>query len=307
MRDKRIKVIYFSLKGSEVKDFAFSWEKLALFSAMLVIILTISVGGALSLFTNFYHSTRVLSLQKMNQHLEVQVKEMRENINLVSDRIRSLEGMDDDFRIIAGMDTLGQDIKSAGVGGPEPDYMNEFEFYPPDTRSEVLEARTLIDQLDKQLDLLSKSRKDITETLKKKQNEIDHLPTIKPVRGGRITALFGSRIDPFTGQLAPHQGIDIAAPVGTKVSAAAAGTVVRIERDYNRNRGYGKLVVIDHGFGIQTKYAHLSKILVKVGTKVKRWEEIGKVGNTGRSTGPHLHYEVVANEKPTNPVKYFFE
>ena len=171
----------------------------------------------------------------------------------------------------------------------------------------MFETRDLIDQLKRKIQILGESREKVDETMRTKQEEIKHLPTIRPVRIGKITAQFGTRIDPFTERRAMHYGIDIGAPVGTPVYAAAEGIVTRIERNYKKNKGYGRLVVIDHGDGHKTKYGHLSKINVKLGQKVKRWEVIGEVGETGRATGPHLHYEVVAFGKRVNPIIYFFE
>jgi len=127
------------------------------------------------------------------------------------------------------------------------------------------------------------------------------------VERGRITDRFGNRIDPFTEKPRLHTGIDIAAPTGTPVFSAAQGVVFSVVSSYSPNRDYGEYVVVDHGYGKQTLYAHLSQIYVKTGQKVKRWEVIGAVGETGRATGPHLHYEVRENGTPVNPIKYFFE
>ena len=124
-------------------------------------------------------------------------------------------------------------------------------------------------------------------------------PSIWPVRG-QITAGFGQRMDPFTGEGAFHAGIDIAAPSGTQVKAAADGILFHAGPD----AGYGNEVLLDHGYGITTKYGHLSATYVVVGQEVKRGQVIGTVGMTGRTTGPHLHYEVRVHETPVNPAKY---
>lgn len=307
MRDKRIKLIYFSLKGSEVKDFALGWKKLMLFASMFLVILAILIGAGISLFTDVYHDTQVMSLQKINDNLLNQLEEMRKNINQVTLQMRLLEGEDDELRQIAGLDTIDQDMRMAGVGGPENPYNDDFNLFPTDIRSDVFETKDLVDQLKRQIQLLSESREEINITLQSKKNEIKHLPTIRPVRIGRITAPYGYRIDPFTEKRAQHLGIDIGAPNGTPIYAAADGMVTRIIKNYTPNKSYGKLVVIDHGNGHQTKYGHLSSIKVRLGQKVKRWDVIGNVGETGRATGPHLHYEVVAHGKKVNPIKYFFE
>lgn len=125
------------------------------------------------------------------------------------------------------------------------------------------------------------------------------IPSIWPVHG-RITAGFGERLDPFSGEGAFHPGVDIAAPYGTDVEAAGDGMVIAAGRD----AGYGRCILIDHGDGISTRYAHLSKILVVLGEEVKRGEIIGDVGMSGRTTGPHLHYEVLIHGDPVNPARF---
>ena len=130
----------------------------------------------------------------------------------------------------------------------------------------------------------------------------DTVPSLWPVRG-EITAGFGQRLDPFSGEGAFHSGVDIAAPCGTRVEASADGLVL----EAGPNLGYGNEILIDHGFGLTTKYGHLSKIYVLAGQEVKRGQAIGAVGMTGRATGPHLHYEVIVNDTPVNPAKYLSE
>jgi len=125
------------------------------------------------------------------------------------------------------------------------------------------------------------------------------VPSIWPVRG-QITAGFGQREDPFSGEDAIHKGIDISVPFGTRVEAAADGIVL----EAGPESGYGNEILIDHGYGLTTKYGHLSRIFVVVGQVLKRGQVIGAVGMTGKTTGPHLHYEVHVKDTPVNPTKY---
>lgn len=126
------------------------------------------------------------------------------------------------------------------------------------------------------------------------------LPQNTPVSEGFVGSGFGMRTDPFTGQLAMHAGVDFAAPIGTPIFAAAGGVVATAEA----NPVYGNSVQIDHGNGLSTLYAHASKLVVKTGDIVKRGQKIAEVGSTGRSTGPHLHFEVHVNGVPQNPAKF---
>ncbi len=128
------------------------------------------------------------------------------------------------------------------------------------------------------------------------------VPSFWPVRG-KITAGFGQRLDPFSGEGVFHSGVDISTPFGTRVECGGDGIVLQAGFD----SGYGNAIVVDHGFGLTTKYGHLSKILVVVGQEVKRGQVIGAVGMTGKATGPHLHYEVMVNDTPVNPMKYLHE
>jgi murein DD-endopeptidase MepM/ murein hydrolase activator NlpD len=131
--------------------------------------------------------------------------------------------------------------------------------------------------------------------------EVGHqtVPSLWPVRG-QITAGFGQRLDPFSGEGVFHSGVDISVPFGTRVEAPADGIVLQSSPE----SGYGNEILIDHGFGITTKYGHLSKMFVVVGQEVERGQVIGAVGMTGKTTGPHLHYEVIVADTPVNPAKY---
>jgi murein DD-endopeptidase MepM/ murein hydrolase activator NlpD len=128
------------------------------------------------------------------------------------------------------------------------------------------------------------------------------VPSIWPIRG-QISEGFGQRLDPFSGEGAFHSGVDIRAPLGTRVDAGGDGIILEAGWD----AGYGNAILMDHGNGLATRYGHLSKIFVVVGQEVKRGQVIGAVGVTGKTTGPHLHYEVLVNDTPVNPMKYLHE
>jgi murein DD-endopeptidase MepM/ murein hydrolase activator NlpD len=162
-----------------------------------------------------------------------------------------------------------------------------------------------IDQLTRQLYVQSKSYDEVFEMAKNKADMLASIPAIIPVESGvqRLVSGFGYRIHPIYKTLRMHTGVDFLAPTGTPIYATGNGKVVEAERN---NHGYGRMVVIDHGYGYQTLYAHLSQIRVRKGQEIKRGEIIGMVGNTGTSTAPHLHYEVIRLGRKVNPVDYFF-
>jgi len=162
----------------------------------------------------------------------------------------------------------------------------------------------LISQLEENLSRTQELQKTIIEKFEIRRKQLEHIPSIKPLLSGRITDLFGKRKDPFVYRTRHHQGLDIGAPRGTEVFAPANGVIEFVKTAYRRNSGYGKAVVINHGYGIKTLYGHLSDIKVKAGQKIERWDIIGLVGETGRATGPHLHYEVWVDGAACDPIRF---
>ncbi len=177
----------------------------------------------------------------------------------------------------------------AGLGGP----------IEIDAAGELSELQQHIDQIRRDIDLRRQSLEEIQSFFNDQSSLLAAKPSGWPVKGW-VTSGFGRRLSPFTGRRKMHHGYDIAARTGTAVRATANGVVSKVASLSD----YGKIVVLDHGYGYQTYYAHNSKILVKVGQRVQRGEKISAVGNTGRSTGSHLHYEVRLNGVPVNPKRY---
>jgi murein DD-endopeptidase MepM/ murein hydrolase activator NlpD len=140
------------------------------------------------------------------------------------------------------------------------------------------------------------------ESLSERQSLLNSTPNMRPAKGW-FTSRFGYRVSPFTGRSALHTGLDIAAAPGSPVYAPADGIVTYAGYD----EGYGKMITIDHGYGVTTRFGHNAQIYVQVGQKVSRWDVIASVGNTGRSTGPHLHYEVRVNGVPRDPALYILD
>ncbi|NOZ87681.1 MAG: peptidoglycan DD-metalloendopeptidase family protein [Deltaproteobacteria bacterium] len=164
----------------------------------------------------------------------------------------------------------------------------------------ILEVK--LDDLKEEAQRSEDSLRELSELLADQRSLLSSLPSTWPVRGW-VTSGFGPRISPWTGERAMHEGLDIAAAPGTIVKAPADGVVV-----FKGTRGgYGKMLIIDHGYGLETRYGHLQQWFAEVGQKVRRGQKIAAVGNTGRSTGPHLHYEVRINGIPENPRKYILE
>lgn len=182
--------------------------------------------------------------------------------------------------------------KKPGQGGAEPS-LSQYQLNPLQLEQEL--AR-FAEQLDARADSMG-----VLEALTlREQVKQSAFPSLHPVATGWFSSNYGWRLDPFSGKKAMHEGVDFMADIGTPIKAAAGGVVVYSDK----HSQYGNMIDIDHGNGLTTRYAHASKRLVKVGDIVLQGQKIGEVGSTGRSTGPHLHFEVLSNGAPQNPVRY---
>lgn len=203
-------------------------------------------------------------------------------------------------RALAGLHEPEEPL-GIGLGGPEDTAPPLGRFEDPDLRQLTLQTEVRLDSLMRTSESQRHEYERVLETLRARNEKLDHIPSIYPViADGWYSSGFGHRNDPFTGRRAFHAGLDISCPLGSEVVATANGVVKRSSRD----RFFGNAVRIDHGNGIETVYAHNSENLVKKGDVIQRGQVIAKVGSTGRSTGPHLHYAVIVDGKATNPMTY---
>ncbi|MFQ5631201.1 MAG: M23 family metallopeptidase [bacterium] len=301
-------MIYYSLLGSESKEFILSKRRIvSLFFSALVII-TIFAGSSIALFTDFYHNTRINNLKKMNVNLRSQLDQMAVKAANLDDNLRFLEKENDDLRIFADMPVIDNDIREVGIGGfLDNDEAITKSILTPEIGNQLFAVKSLLDKIERRIQLYEDNRKEIETALAEREEQFKRTPSIRPVQEGRISEKYGPRVDPFTDINQHHYGLDIAAMTGSEVRAPAAGTIVVAKYRYKVGKGYGREVIIDHGNGLRTRYAHLSEVKVSQGQKIKRWEVIGLVGQTGRATGPHLHYEVMINGHPVNPDRYILD
>jgi murein DD-endopeptidase MepM/ murein hydrolase activator NlpD len=185
-----------------------------------------------------------------------------------------------------------------GMGGASPEE-DTFPTLGARRKALINQMHSDLAQLEGETAVQEQSFTELQEFLLKQSSLLASTPSVMPTRGW-ITSTFGKRKDPFTGRRQKHKGMDISNRVGTQVVAPADGIVTKIRR----MASLGKLVEVSHGYGIKTRYGHLSNTFVKVGQKVKRGQKFAAMGNTGRSTGPHLHYEVIVNGVHVNPSRY---
>jgi murein DD-endopeptidase MepM/ murein hydrolase activator NlpD len=228
-----------------------------------------------------------------------QFKAWEARVNDLEARLKTLQRRNHQLRTTAFLSLPDVEYGIGGAESPLDEGLFAFD--------EAAAIETDLGALEKLVQRLDTSTAELENTISKKQREIAHYPSIQPVRGGWLSSSFGKRVDPFTGKIEDHEGIDISVRPGTEVYASGAGTVKEAVTRYVPNKGYGVYIVLDHGFGYETLYGHLSKIFVKKGQQVRRWDLIGLTGDTGKSTAPHLHYEVVVNRSPRNPVYFLLE
>ena len=233
---------------------------------------------------------------------------LSEELELLGDKVAVLrEHLDRSYRfqemvsIAIGLDPVDATVREAGVGGRSPLVVADVETAHVPRVAESLDHD--LNALLRQARIQHKGYQALIDTLDRRQTAIDHLPSIRPVDVGWLSSSYGYRKDPFTGKSRFHRGLDFSVPVGTPVRATADGVVLQIKHE----RGMGRMIRLDHGDHLTTAYAHLHDWSVKVGQRVRRGEVIGHSGNTGRSTAPHLHYEVSVGGRHVNPLPYILD
>jgi murein DD-endopeptidase MepM/ murein hydrolase activator NlpD len=237
--------------------------------------------------------------RELLQFQRQQIRDFAGEIHSLKDKVASLSQFGRKVRSMVELDGEAGDENLSGVGGSAPADLDAC--LDLEVRQSALLSRlqTQVTRLNQEAEIQHEKFSTLIGALEERNAILARTPSIYPVQG-RMTSRFGPRKSPFTGKTEFHKGIDIAARMGTKVVAPADGRV----KMARRNGGYGKMMVIEHGNGVKTRYAHLKKYLKKPGDVVKRGEAIAEIGNTGRSTGPHLHYEVRRDGVPVNPIDY---
>ncbi len=259
----------------------------------------------ISVAFTFFPSPKEQALLREIDQMKFQFDAVDKELQTMSKVLHNIQDRDASVhRMMFGMEPIDQDVWHGGTGGHEKysnlsNYKNSGEL--------LIQTRQKLEKLKRQLAIQSESLDEIVDLAQEKETMLASVPAIKPVRSDRLKrnirslSGFGMRFHPIFKRRKMHYGIDFTCPKGTPIQATGNGKVVRIE---NRRSGYGKNVLIDHGFGYKTLYAHMSSVDVKKGQKVTRGQQIGTVGSTGTSTAPHLHYEVHYKGKKVNPIHY---
>ncbi len=250
--------------------------------------------------------SRLDRMERRNQILADELTRAEGMITELQDTVTALAVRDEQVRLLAGLDPTDPDVLLAGVGGPVQWTEREQVLSEGVAGRRTLQFRSVLDDLVRRANVLAGSYASAVDSLESHTDQLSRTPSIRPIPSGLSwysSSFSRSRMHPIFNEPRPHEGIDLSAPTGTPIHSAANGRVAQV-RD---QPGYGKTLLIDHGYGVQTFYAHSSKILVRVGDWVERGDKIAEVGRTGIATAPHLHYEVRVRGVAVNPVSYIFE
>lgn len=294
---------YFNTHSLKYEKVVISWGKRALrilgFLATAIVFSVVIVAIAYA----YLDSPKEKQLKRDISQLTLQYEILQQRFDEIGLVLKDLQQRDDNiYRVIFEAEPIPSSVREAGYGG-----VDRYRALEGMENSSLIIATTRkLDMLTKQMYVQSKSFDEIVELARDKSEMLASIPAIQPIANKDLTRMasgFGYRIHPIYKTTRMHEGMDFTAPVGTEIYATGNGTVK--VRDYNP-RGYGNHVIISHGFGYETLYGHMSKINVRPGQKVKRGDVIGVVGNTGTSTAPHLHYEVIKQGVKINPINFFY-
>lgn len=296
------KYILHSESDNLVNQWHFSNAKiLALVTVSLIILGSFLLIGA-DYVSKVLYDKRLKEFKANYSSVVSNIDKIQSRLKELDQQILDIEEKDKAVRTYAGMPEVDKDIRKLGVGGVTLKKPNVLDNLAPAVSKEISQLHLDIEKLSRQVNFELVSYEKIYDRVKGDIDRIRHIPSIRPVSGGFLNSSFGYRQDPIDDIRRFHQGQDITVPTGTPIFAPADGVV---KRAYYIG-GFGNHIKLKHSSGYSTTYAHLSKIFVRHGQKIKRGDIIGETGNTGRSTAPHLHYEVHYRGTPKNPLDYFF-
>ena len=308
MNKEDYSLVFFSGTSASPKRFRLSRRLFRLFGYSSLVILFGVISTFIYFSQKYYYlandEVELTELKRESKIRKVQAEKIAAQVKNFESEMARLERFEKKLLVITALENSPKNTpKNLGVGGSYG--LSSYSL----TTSLTHESNALANRLSNNLEHLTTQAKikaislqELDHFFKNQKSFLQSTPSVWPTRGW-VTSGFGYRKSPFTGLQEKHEGWDIGARSGSPVRATADGVISVAGRE----RGYGKLIEIDHGYGVVTRYGHNSKNMVKVGKKVKRGQIVALVGSTGRSTGPHLHYEVLVNGVPTNPKNYILE
>lgn len=306
MNPIRPKRRYFSVTDESLSYAEIRWFRTKF--SLLLVVLTVFMLATLLAVNHYYYDflglgyNRIKTLTQENETLKHQLKKLSVQMTEVERTLDQFHYRTNELRLLVDLPAIDDDTRRAGVGGRNIDYGQGV--ISSDARELLTGSALLLDKISREIQMQRLSYEEVYKKYEFNKEFYACFPALKPMSGYYSPAGFGVRMHPVLGIYKTHDGLDIIADVGTPVYAAGNGTV-----DYasHSGGGYGRVVLIDHGYGYQTLYAHLSKIVVGAGQQVKRGQLIGYSGKTGLVSGPHLHYEVRHRGVKKNPIDYFLD
>jgi len=296
---KKITIIFLPDGVRTVRQFKFS--KIRIYFLFLCFL---SVLGFISLALVDYYTLKKQVPERMelieeNKQQRVQLAALADKIEQINSKMVELKEFDNKLRVMVNLEPGDDSTQFLGIGGSDPSLMDPGYSLEEAHQKLVRLMHQSLDNLDTEISIQTQEKVELYGFLEAQKSMFACTPSIWPANGW-VSSKFGYRISPFTNEKEFHEGLDISARIGSQVIAPADGVVASIGETY----GFGIILTINHGYGLKTMYGHLSKVQVKKGQSVKRGENVALIGNTGRSTGPHLHYEVQLNGVPVNPMNY---
>ncbi|MBM4380142.1 MAG: M23 family metallopeptidase [Deltaproteobacteria bacterium] len=301
MKDTAYTLIVVPDHGSAVQRVRVEGRRLVHAAVGVGVVLVLGLGASIHYGLVVTDAWENGTLRDENLALRGQLAALSERVEQLQGTVDRVERFDQKLRALT---QLSGPQRSLAVGPTSPERRggSDTPFVRPQPGAGTRELEAHVDRLSAEATRQEQNLHELQAYFEDQKTLLASVPSAWPTRGW-VTSDFGDRDDPYTSQKTQHLGMDIAAPHGKAVEAPAEGTVLFSGVE----GGYGNVLVLDHGHGIRTRYGHLSRLLVKAGEKVKRGQQIGAVGSTGRSTGPHLHYEVRVNGVPQNPRKFLLE
>ena len=270
----------------------------AVISIFFIFFLTAFTLTSIYVLQNHYKIKKAETVLEENQLLQQKFTDLSAKLDSIQNKLQQMENWEDQIRSEQNFKQIDKEIRDMGMGGL-PKIDSTFSKFSKDFHTQYNVILFQLEQLESKTNFDFQTHTELFENIELKEALYRNTPSIYPTYG-RISEGFGWRIHPISKKRSYHYGLDFANRLGTPIYATADGTV----KQTGRKKNFGRYIHLDHQFGYETKYAHLSKIFVKKGQKVTRGEIIGTLGNTGRSTGPHLHYEVIRYSKYRNPYRY---
>ena len=285
-----------------IRQWQLDQKKIFIIAFSVIVTFSILTFFFSNLIGSFIYEKKINEYKSNYDYVSKNLNFLSEKMTILDNQIKLIEEKNHALRSYAGMPQIDLNIRKLGVGGKKLETNQYLNNVPPIINKELAILEMDVEKLSREVNFEMKSYKSIYDEVQKNIHRIIRIPSIRPVEGGYLNSTFGYRNDPIDNVKRFHHGQDITVRSGSPVFAPADG---EIKRAYYVG-GFGNHIKIDHGLGYTTLFAHLSKLNVKHGQQVKRGDIIGLSGNTGRSTAPHLHYEIHYNGKPQNPLDYFF-